>query len=412
MQINVGFEIELILDDLGRPEFHLDEIGEEMDIATDEYCQAIAEILTEGTGKKWSAQKEDRDRDGYYVVPEYDLDPLDFIEGQIGGVELITPPLPLEQADQLREQIIATIEPYAEGMLSYPDHFSGSGWHINVDIDGKMPDPVRWLVMVDEYEIMSGSGREGQPGSGSTVRPVLLAAIDAALAGGTLPITEEYLTMVVRDRSDQGKRHATNFSRGTYVELRHLGAEAFLSEVPLRDYLAPLLNVDLSSDEEYRTAFAAMQKRLEVLGDFARRNADRIVILDDCSRKNYCDTARDVLVDGELSAITRKELLSIRSFDGSAPSTYGDKNITVVPSTENFEAYSISERETGSVEAQVITLAYEALVLGCYGGDLSPEPKSGAFQAFGEEIGQALWEAGVSMAPSAFLSDEAPQLYL
>ena len=90
----VGFEVEVVLGELGDPRFDC-ELDGPMDVASLAYCKAVAQHLAEATGYSWKARNPETrwSRPGFYVVPEYDLDPLHWPYGRYAGVELLTPPL-------------------------------------------------------------------------------------------------------------------------------------------------------------------------------------------------------------------------------------------------------------------------------------------------------------------------------
>ncbi len=416
-QMNIGFEIELILDDLGRPEFSLDEIYEPMDIASEEYCQAVAEILSKETGHHWKTSsapwggdEQPRDPAGFYVIPEYDLDPIDFVDGQIAGVEIITPPLPLEVADELRQQIMSAVYLHVLDMEFDPQSNFKSGWHINIDIDGCMPDPVRWAAMVDEYAIIAGTGREGRRDCGAAARSVYLTAIDAALSGDRLEINQEYLSNLMQDRAKLGKCFAANFSRGTYLELRHLGAECFLRGDSLEVLLEPILSVDFTSDAAFDLAMKRLQSRADILAQHAVLNKDRIEITEVRDRRKYSDNERYICVDGAVSASTWKEIKTLRSFTDGTPTTYGERDITIVPGTNMRETLSIHEVEGGSPVARIFLLAYEAYLHQQYAAHRAPVFQAPELVSLGEEIAQAMMAEGVSPKKGSGAEADMPRM--
>ncbi|MCV2864839.1 hypothetical protein [Defluviimonas sp. WL0075] len=63
----IGFEIEVVLDDLADLRFS---DSEGMDIATASYCKRVADILRRATGHKWTAPRTKPRSNGFYVVPE------------------------------------------------------------------------------------------------------------------------------------------------------------------------------------------------------------------------------------------------------------------------------------------------------------------------------------------------------
>ncbi|KEQ53059.1 hypothetical protein BV95_02715 [Sphingobium chlorophenolicum] len=165
----VGFELELILGDLNDPRFEYFN-SDPMDVASHEYCRAVAADLTRFTGKRWLAAQKKQRRTGYFVYPEYDLDPLDWPEGTVAGVELVTPPLSIAEADDLRRMIAEWVYEVDGDINSYPNRFSlGSGWHINIDPgeDSRRFDEPKILLGADELppcwalvgRIISGPGQ-------------------------------------------------------------------------------------------------------------------------------------------------------------------------------------------------------------------------------------------------------------
>ena len=158
-----GFELELILGDLGNPRFAQQD---PLDIASPAYCQAVARILSQYTGERWTAPRRPPARTGFYVIPEYDIDPITFAyDDQFAGVELLTPPLSFSDADEMRAYIAdaleelggwANIEPSLETSLL--------GWHINID-PGDLEGPRRrgirpelYCLGTDEVPMLRASG--------------------------------------------------------------------------------------------------------------------------------------------------------------------------------------------------------------------------------------------------------------
>jgi len=102
-----GFELEVILGDLGEPRFERElREGEAMDEASP----------------------------GFYVVPEYGLDPLNWPEDRLAGVELLTPPLLVDDAEIVRSELCDAIYEI-DGDFNFfeSEHTANCGWHINID---------------------------------------------------------------------------------------------------------------------------------------------------------------------------------------------------------------------------------------------------------------------------------------
>ena len=128
-----GFEIEVVLGALDDPRFFEFE-SDPMDTASPIYCRAVAQALSRMTGYSWIAPMTPKAKPGFYVLPEYDLDPIHFREGIVAGVELITPPLALQEADDLRREIAAAVDALG-GWPNFErnDFTEGVGWHVNID---------------------------------------------------------------------------------------------------------------------------------------------------------------------------------------------------------------------------------------------------------------------------------------
>jgi hypothetical protein len=129
-----GFELEVILGDLGEPRFERElRDGEAMDEASPTFCRAFASKLRERTRRAWSAPSGPA-APGFYVVPEYGLDPLNWPEDRLAGVELLTPPLPLDDAETVRTELFEAIYEI-DGDFNFfaSEHTANCGWHINID---------------------------------------------------------------------------------------------------------------------------------------------------------------------------------------------------------------------------------------------------------------------------------------
>lgn len=102
-----------------------------MDLASPAYCRFVAARLRELTGRRWAALAKPPRRPGFYVVPEYGLDPLHWPRDRLAGVELLTPPLPLNDADAVRRELIDAIYELDDDFNFIPNEFTEDcGWHI------------------------------------------------------------------------------------------------------------------------------------------------------------------------------------------------------------------------------------------------------------------------------------------
>ena len=132
-----------------------------MDEASPTFCRAFASKLRELTGRSWSAPSKSPKRPGFYVVPEYGLDPLNWPECRLAGVELLTPPLPLDEAEAVRTELYEAIYEI-DGDFNFfaSEHTDGCGWHINIDAgDGYRLDPDRFILGVDELLLLANNDR-------------------------------------------------------------------------------------------------------------------------------------------------------------------------------------------------------------------------------------------------------------
>lgn len=237
----VGFEIEVVLDDLGETRFA--DQGR-MDEASPAYCRAVASILRNATGRDWHAPRKAPAKTGYYVVPEYDIDPALFpYSFQVAGVELITPPVAIEEADGLRREIAEALAEFTGFECQASDRNDILGWHINVDPGQQLIelDPARFSAGVDEVAMLLASGRIGQRYTGLQRHawgPTLLREIRT---DPTLVEDISSLEDLLRTRRGIGKGYAANFGRPTYLELRHYGVSDCFGSRSLEDLVGDAL---------------------------------------------------------------------------------------------------------------------------------------------------------------------------
>ena len=231
----VGFELEVILGDLGDPRFERElREGEPMDEASPAFCRVFASKLRERTGRTWSAPSKAPQRPGFYVVPEYGLDPLNWPEGRLAGVELLTPPLPLEEAETIRTEHCEVIYEI-DGDFNFfaSEHTDGCGWHINIDPgDGFRLDPDRFILGVDELLLLANNDRLFSRYTGLQRHAVgvpLLRHLAQDPKGKFLLGTA--LRNLLDATAGRDKGYAANFAKllKGYVELRHFSAESFFN---------------------------------------------------------------------------------------------------------------------------------------------------------------------------------------
>jgi len=239
-----GFEVEVILGDLGDPRFAYDEWGP-MDMASLRYCRAVAKKLSELTGYKWSAPRESPSRPGFHVVSEYGLDPMQFPSGAVAGVELLTPPLELEQAEAVRRKIIDAIDEMDPDYWNFldTDISDDQGWHINIDCKPKDMDIDRFILGVDELPILYINGRllseSAEPQRHAFGIPLLRhlrADPSAAL------LQSSGFNNFLFSGIGKSKRYAANFAKlfKGYLELRHFSAASFFHGPDLATQIRPV----------------------------------------------------------------------------------------------------------------------------------------------------------------------------
>lgn len=274
-----GFEIELALGDLDDPRFE-DYLGDPMDLASPLYCQSLAALLRELTGRRWSAPRKAPRRIGFYVLPEYDLDPIHWPYGRIAGVELITPPLELAQAQAVREEICEAISSI-DGDFNFldSDTMESCAWHINIDAgNDRLLDISRFVVSNHEFSLLLQNGRYpnayASPQThafGTSLLRLLREKPDFSLVGVNF---KNFLTR----NSAKGKRYAANFEKLSlgYLELRHFGTTAFFNGKPLSALLGPTIDAFEMSNEMETIFQKRLLERFSILSDWANELRPRI----------------------------------------------------------------------------------------------------------------------------------------
>lgn len=261
-----GFEVEMLFGTLGLQRYEKRDWA--FDRASKRYCCDIAERLSALTGEKWRGYDEAPSKTGFHIVPEYDLDPFSFPSSAIGGVELITPPMPLQEAEELRTAIVeATM---FEGGFVLPPDYHNCGWHLNVD-SGSDNDrgfsvqnalPAMWEGEA-EVETLMWSGRYetryAKP-QYHAYGPRLLNL----LRHPNFPLQVNDLGQFLHYHCGQTKHYATNLAKLRdcgYVELRHYGLDEFMQiEVGMR--IDELFGSILRSLNIGRSNSRPFQKRL------------------------------------------------------------------------------------------------------------------------------------------------------
>lgn len=274
-----------------------------MDLASSRYCQAVARKLSELTGVRWSAPVTAKHIPGYYVLPEYDLDPIDFPHGVAAGVELLTPPLPLTSAEAIRHAIVAAIDEMG-GVANFSRNAASerAGWHVNVDAGEHRLDPSRFILASDELHLLAEQGRLNN-GSAAPQRhaygiAVLRYARDER-QGSILAGTG--ITNLLSAYAGRGKRYAANFDkldRG-YVELRHFSAATFFDDDALESLVSRCLGAFEISNELEHIEEERLKRRFSALADWL---ADNHSLFEHDLAPSFSMSHGEILFDGQLAA--------------------------------------------------------------------------------------------------------------
>ncbi|NLR72072.1 hypothetical protein HGI47_14445 [Novosphingobium sp. ERN07] len=277
-----GFEIEVILGDLDDPVFEreLREHGP-MDQASPKFCQAVARALRKETGRSWTAPTTSSPRTGFFVVPEYGLDPLNWPKDRLAGVELLTPPLPLEEAELVRCEIIDAIDTI-DGDFNFVsnDCAEECGWHINIDAGTSLRlDPNKFIVGVDELLLLARNNRLFSTYTGIQRHAVGIPLLrhfgqdpNAAFLQGSA------LSNFLDRCAGRDKGYAANFAKlaNGYVELRHFSAQTFFNGRPLEQELERIpsaFEVWFSQEDQLDEAFL---RKFRLLAAWLDRNRQAI----------------------------------------------------------------------------------------------------------------------------------------
>jgi hypothetical protein len=266
----VGFEVEVVLGDLNDPRFAA--ACEPMDLVTAQYCQAVAKRLRELTGRPWSAPANSKTKPGYYVLPEYDLDPLNWPVGLVGGVELLTPPLSLPMAEEVREEIVDAVE-QMDGFINFDrsDLTLGFGWHINIDGGPeKHLDVYRYQLGVDELALLFNSQRYPSPYAAPQRHAYGVPLLRLLQSEGGQKLIDIDFANLLTLHSGSNKRFAANFGkleRG-YLELRHYSTHTFFVGTPLLALLKSTINAFDMTMSEVANLERRLIARFQILKDW------------------------------------------------------------------------------------------------------------------------------------------------
>ena len=277
-----GFELEVILGDLGEPRFERElREGEAMDEASPAFCRAFAAKLRDRTGRAWSAPSGTPKQPGFYVVPEYGLDPLNWPEDRLAGVELLTPPLLVDDAEMVRSELCDAIYEI-DGDFNFfeSEHTANCGWHINIDAgNGHRLDPDRFIVGVDELLLLANNDRLFSRYTALQRHAVgvpLLRHLAHDPTGKFL--LGSALGNLLEARAGRDKGYAANFAKldKGYLELRHFSAEAFFNGPRLTEQLERIpaaFDVWPTYSKPFEQAF---RQKFLLLSRWLARNRDKL----------------------------------------------------------------------------------------------------------------------------------------
>lgn len=271
----VGFELELILGDLDDLRF-APYADDPMDIASPAFCRAVATELSMATGRRWLAAHKMQRRVGYFVYPEYDLDPLNWPAGLVAGVELVTPPLRIADAEILRTQISNWVDRVDGHINTYHNEWAHcSGWHLNIDPGDqyKNIDECRMLLGVDELPILLSARRYPSNYAAPQRHAYGVPLLRHAGAQGSRQLLNYALGNFLLGYGGHGKRYAMNLEKldDNYLELRHFGSEKFFNDDSLKEILAPFLSAAEASDDSHRTRKRHVLATFDLLAKWAKQ---------------------------------------------------------------------------------------------------------------------------------------------
>ena len=273
----LGFEIEMLMGDLGLKKYR-QYCGDAMDVVTQDYCRALAAHLKEATGESWQASMDGYQKGRFCVTPEYDLDPLFFPDDAVGGVELVTPPLVLADAEEMRSLIIEAVLAIDGGFVM-PSSPELCGWHLNVD-RGRNTRPIDvartaagmfWHTA--ELPLLLRTRRFGSRHTSPQTHAYGPALINA-FKHPVLAPTQDEIDAFIHAHCGRSKAFATNFAkvldRG-YVELRHASVETFFdNDLTIEETFADLFLAVSGESFKKEPLWGAMAATFKDLAEWTR----------------------------------------------------------------------------------------------------------------------------------------------
>ncbi|MCE6959304.1 hypothetical protein LAZ40_09600 [Cereibacter sphaeroides] len=268
----IGIELEVVLGDPGTG--RLGPVDLELaDEASIRYCREVARVLGAATGRRWVASAKSGARPDFRVMPEYDIDPINFMDGGlIAGVELVTPPMALSELEELRDPLLDAIlnmgghENFESSLFQ-----SNLGWHVNVDRGANTLDYLSLARRVPEFSFLKGQGRDNNSLCSPIRHSYLLESLAELRTGTRELITARRLNDLQEQLffEKSSKSYAVNV-RDRYAELRYFSTRSFDFGMPLDRVLAPIL-VPLQGAPEDRTVIGGYWKRKDAESDLELR---------------------------------------------------------------------------------------------------------------------------------------------
>lgn len=226
----ISFELDLILGDLGSHLF-ASYRGDPMDSASVGYCKVAARSLAAHSARAWEGVEEPRERPGYLIYPQPNLDPSRWPKEAVASVTLATPPLSIEAAQHVRQEIVAWVRSMGDHLNEdITDLGSECSWVIKVHMEPTTSISVPALVTgADELELLMTMHRHSS-GAASPQRhafgPTLLRHMKDDAAMQFLPLG---IHSFLFDNCSRDWWTAIGLGRLTenVIELRHFASWAF-----------------------------------------------------------------------------------------------------------------------------------------------------------------------------------------
>lgn len=272
----IGFEIEVFLTEL-TPIAGLNDVFDE---TPPRVCANFARALKEITGLPFVHARKTGGKPRFAVVSEYDLDPVFFPDWAVGGVEIITPPLPMSEAETTRMLIVSALEqlcPELAESVEFGETNAQLGWHINIDSPRFQTHPEPVALGVPEHILLRDHDRTGSKLLAPLRHGYGGALLRTLRAGPSGDIVGDQVDEVISRHLHQWKSFATNASRLTYTELRHFGTAAFLDlDHSIEELIFPFLLAWTQTTVAEEAKAKQVLDTFRILADWYSHIEDRI----------------------------------------------------------------------------------------------------------------------------------------